>query len=108
MRYVTLLVAALVVACSATDDQTDLPPAPNPPRFIVGPVLANVTVGDSLQMSATFENVDPVPITWPSSDRTVATVSVTGTVHGFKAGKATVTARAPAYGFVTPIEVTVR
>lgn len=63
----------------------------------VSPAEASVQAGSAVQLTAQVK--DPAgnilkdrPVTWSSSDTTVATVSVSGLVRGIKAGAATITA----------------
>ena len=63
----------------------------------VGPVAASVTVGQSLQLSATLRDdsanlLSGRTVTWSSSNDTVATVSGTGLVTARNAGSATIRA----------------
>ena len=64
----------------------------------VAPAMANVMVGQQIQLSATTEDPSGAvstagPATWASSNAMVATVDATGLVKGLALGQATITAR---------------
>lgn len=80
LRRLALLIATLG-AC-------DAPSAPAPP-LIIQRGDSTVLVGDSLQLSVTGA---AAPVTWSSSDSTVARVTVAGGVVGVAPGNATISA----------------
>lgn len=67
-------------------------------HVIVTPALDTVIAGLSVQLSAALASAtDQVltgrPVTWASSDTTIATVNGAGLVHGVKGGEVTISAR---------------
>jgi hypothetical protein len=81
------LVAALVLGCH--DNVPNVGPSAG--LLQVNPPFAGVDSGTTQQLSASL-NGTVVPVTWVSSDVTVATVSATGLVTAVLPGKASVTA----------------
>jgi hypothetical protein len=81
------LLAAVVYGCG---DNTPTV-GPSAGLLQVSPPYAGVDQGTTENLSATL-NGTAVPVTWVSSDATVATVSANGLVTGIAPGKAAVTA----------------
>jgi hypothetical protein len=57
----------------------------------VDPLYAGIDQGTTTKLTATL-NDDPVPVTWATSDASVATVSSDGVVTGVAPGRASITA----------------
>lgn len=81
------------------DTLDKVPPVdPNPMQVdgvTTNTATANLKVGGTQQLTATISPADSkAPITWTSSNESVAMVSSTGLVKALKAGKAVVTAKA--------------
>lgn len=81
------LLTALVFGCG--DNTPDVGPSAG--LLLVTPLFAGVKQGATKQLTATL-NGTAVPVTWESSDATVATVSANGLVAGVAAGRAAITA----------------
>src|SRR5688572_8632816 len=80
-------VAALAYGC---DD--DIPSVgPSTGLLQVDPLFVGIDQGATTQLSASL-NGATVPVTWESSDETVATVSSSGLVTGVAGGRASITA----------------
>ncbi|HTT28254.1 MAG TPA: Ig-like domain-containing protein [Solirubrobacteraceae bacterium] len=78
---------------------------------VVTPATASVAVGSVAQLTATPKDSagNPVPgrpVTWRSSDSTIATVSGTGLVQGVRAGTVTITATIDAHSGTAGVTVT--
>jgi len=81
------LLAAVVLGCG-----DDLPSVgPSSGLLQVDPPFAGVDQGSTIQITASL-NGDDVPVTWETSDATVATVSADGLVTGLTPGMTSVTA----------------
>ena len=78
-------------ACSCSDKPDPEPPA-NVAVVTINRESASVPEYETIMLAATAENTDE-PITWTSSDESVATVDG-GVVYGVKAGSAVITASA--------------
>ena len=90
VRFVSsALLAAVVYGCSDNSPTV----GPSAGLLAVDPPFAGVDMGTTQQMTATL-NGDAVPVTWATSDASVATVSSTGLVTGVAVGSAAVTATA--------------
>jgi len=73
------------------------PPPPAPVASVtVSPVVASVSAGATVQLTATLKDANGLPtsgtVTWTTSNGAVATVSASGLVTGLVVGMATVTA----------------
>lgn len=86
--FSSALLAALTFGCSS-----DNIPSVGPSNGIlqVSPLFAGFLPGATKQLVATF-NGATVPVTWATSDATVATVSADGLVTGIASGSASITA----------------
>lgn len=105
------LVSVVAIADSAfetVDVRVSGPPGPVA-RVTVTPGTASLSLGDSLSLVSLQEdaigNVANRPVTWSSSDPSVAVVSTTGVVRPLKVGRATITARADGVAGVAEIGV---
>ncbi len=83
----------------ACNDAGDQPPPPEIVRVDVVPMFSTIDIGGSLPFSATAfgEGNVPVsgtPLTWSSSNTSIATVSATGVVTGVAFGDAVISAAA--------------
>lgn len=85
--YSTLLIAALAYGC---DDNTPTT-GPSAGLLEVDPLFVGVDQGSTTQLAASL-NGDDVPVTWESSDASIATVAADGVVTGVAPGRASVTA----------------
>jgi Bacterial pre-peptidase C-terminal domain/Bacterial Ig-like domain (group 2) len=85
--FSTALVAALALGCH--DNTPNVGPSVG--LLQVNPPFAGIDQGTTTTLTASL-NGTAVPVTWESSDATVATVSATGVVTGVAAGRASVTA----------------
>src|SRR6266566_4036526 len=81
------LLAAVVYGCG--DNTPDVGPSAG--LLAVTPLFAGVDQGTTQQLSASL-NGTVVPVTWATSDATVATVSANGVVTGVAPGKVAITA----------------
>ena len=83
-----LVATALATAC--------LQPPTEPRALLVTPPTASVGVGDAIRLTAIPDDdrapAPPGPVTWESSDTSVATVDSSGIVTGVGPGSATITA----------------
>lgn len=88
VRFLSIaFVAALAYGCG-----DDIPTVgPSAGLLQVDPLFVGVDQGETTQLSASL-NGSNVPVTWESSDPTVATVSGTGLVTGVAGGRASITA----------------
>lgn len=90
-----LLAGALAATCADPVGTGTLPPA----AVSVAPVTTSIAVGATARLVATVLDADGqvvtgVPVTWRSSDPSLAQVSDSGLVSGMAVGTATITARA--------------
>ena len=86
--FSTGLLAALVYGCS-----DNIPTVgPSSGLLQVSPLFAGFLPGATQQLTATL-NGQAVPVTWETSDATVATVSADGLVTGISSGTAAITAK---------------
>ena len=91
---------SLVLAALSCEEEPIIPPAPV--SIAITPDTASLDLEvDSVQLSAVVrdeggEVIPGVPVSWLSSDVSVATVSDSGLVRGVSNGKATITAMADA------------
>lgn len=85
--FSTALVAALALGCS--DNTPSVGPSAGLLR--VSPPFAGIDQGTTTTLTASLNGI-AVPVTWVSSDATVATVSAGGVVSGVAPGMASVTA----------------
>jgi hypothetical protein len=85
--FSSTLLAAMVLACG--DNVPDVGPSKG--LLVLDPPFAGVDQGTTEDFTATL-NGTAVPVTWATSDATIATVSATGTVTGVAPGNAAVTA----------------
>src|ERR1051325_11027912 len=88
---------AVTEALVATALATACPPPPTDPRaLLVTPPTASVGGGDAIRLTAIPDDdrapAPPGPVTWESSDTSVATVDSSGIVTGVGPGSATITA----------------
>jgi microbial collagenase len=81
------LLAAMILACGDNVPDT----GPSVGLLVVDPPFAGFLPGATLQLTATLNGAD-VPVTWESTDPTVATVSSTGLVTAVASGRSSVTA----------------
>src|SRR5207249_4018058 len=77
----------------------------------VSPASGSVPVGQTLQLTATLQDVNGNPltgrtVTWTSSNPSVATVSTSGVVTGVTVGAATITAASEGQSGTAAITVT--
>jgi hypothetical protein len=79
--FFAAMVAALVFGCS--DNTPDVGPSAG--FLLVTPLFAGVKQGATKQLTATL-NGTAIPVTWASSDATVATVSANGVVTAVAPG----------------------
>lgn len=83
---------------------------PGAQRIVMTPAAAALAVGERTMLSATIYGeggvVLDLPVTWETSDASVATVSPTGEVEGRAAGTAHVTGRASAASATVVVTVT--
>lgn len=94
-------ILALAVACgsdsSTTDPGTKPPPVVNVTSVDVTPQTAQLTAGQTAKLNATPRDASGNALTgrsisWSSSNTSIASVDITGTVTGVAAGNATITA----------------
>jgi uncharacterized protein YjdB len=85
-------------AIVAASEPVEPPPNVVPALVTVSPALSSVDEGDVIQLTATvFDaegNIIAVPVTWTTSDASVATVDQTGLVTGVAQGSVTISAQA--------------
>jgi hypothetical protein len=87
-------------------------PAPSPVASVaVSPVAASITVGQTVQLTATPKDAAGNPlsgqvVTWATGNAAVATVSAGGLVTGVAAGSATITAMSAGQSGVSTVTVT--
>ena len=89
--------AAALAACAGESLTNSGNPSNPVSTIIVSPVSANVTVDETLQLSAVLRDgnggsVSGRPISWSTEDGNIATVTPTGLVAGTDTGTATITA----------------
>src|SRR5213594_2783041 len=94
-KTLILVLASAVLAC--TERSTGITVGSVPVASVtVAPSSAIITVGQTLQLTATPKNASGNPltgvVTWVSSAPAVATVDASGLVTGVGAGPATITA----------------
>ena len=96
-----MLALTLVLACSDTTGPTPDPTLRRDPvqnaALRVAPTNATIGQGEALRFSATLTQgaalvSGGVPVSWFSSDESVATVDASGLVHGVNVGTARITA----------------
>lgn len=85
--FSSTLLAAMILACG--DNVPDVGPSTG--LLLVNPPFAGFLPGATKQLTATL-NGNAVPVTWATSDQTIATVSSTGLVTAVASGRASVTA----------------
>jgi hypothetical protein len=85
--FSSTLLTALVLACG--DNVPDVGPSNG--LLLVDPLFAGIDQGTTQDFTATL-NGAAVPVTWESTDPTIATVSASGVVTGVAPGSASVTA----------------
>lgn len=85
--FSSTLLAAMVLGCG--DNVPDVGPSTG--LLLVNPPFAGFLPGATKQLTATLNGND-VPVSWESSDPTVATVSSAGLVTAVASGRASVTA----------------
>jgi carboxypeptidase T len=83
------LVAALLLGCGDNVPDT----GPSTGLLQVDPLYAGIDQGTTTQLSAT-KNGSAIPVTWTSSDPSIATVSPDGVVTAVATGRASITASA--------------
>lgn len=81
------LVGVLIYGCG--DNVPDVGPSNG--YLLLTPLFAGVDSGTTQTLAATL-NGDPVPVTWATTDASIATVSADGVVTGVKPGAASITA----------------
>jgi uncharacterized protein YjdB len=89
------LLVALIALCASCAEHPTQPKTTN--SLTITPVADTVATGDTVRLGATLKDdagnvLTGHPVTWTSSDITVATVSGSGLVTGVAAGQATITA----------------
>jgi hypothetical protein len=93
-----LAIAALFITASACDDTFSPPPVrEGVATMTLIPRSATIQAGHVVSLKAEVfdefgDRMQNVSFTWTSSDESVATVSVTGTVQGQREGRAAITA----------------
>jgi hypothetical protein len=87
--FSSTLLAAMILACG--DNVPDVGPSTG--LLLVDPLFAGIDQGTTEDFTATL-NGAAIPVTWESTDPTIATVSADGVVTGVAPGKASVTATA--------------
>lgn len=80
------LVAALAYGCDDNDTV-----GPSAGLLLVDPLFAGIDQDSSIALSASLNGTD-VPVSWESSDPTIATVSANGVVTGLAGGRVAITA----------------
>jgi hypothetical protein len=81
------LIAVLIYGCG--DNVPDVGPSNG--YLLLTPLFAGVDSGTTQNLTATL-NGQPVPVTWATSNATIATVSADGVVSGLMPGRASITA----------------
>jgi carboxypeptidase T len=81
------LVGVLIYGCG--DNVPDVGPSNG--YLLLTPLFAGVDSGTTQTLAATL-NGDPVPVTWATTDASIASVSADGVVTGVKPGAASITA----------------
>ena len=93
-----ILAVVLVLTGAACSNDSLGPSTGGTGSLRVVPSVATISSGQALQLTATFfdEFGDPLKtsMTWSSSNPSVATVSISGTVYGREPGRAAITATA--------------
>lgn len=87
MKFLALLLASALAAVAFTACTT-------PTTVTLSQDYAEVFVGATFQLQATVTSDDVVPVSWSSSDETVARVDENGNVEALSQGSATITATA--------------
>src|SRR5882762_5283844 len=87
------------------------PPPPAPVASVtVSPAAASMSVGTTVQLTATLKDANGLPtsgsVTWATSNGTVATVSASGLVTGLGVGTATITATSGGQSGTAAVSVT--
>jgi len=86
VRYLpAVLIAGLIYGCG--DNVPDVGPSNG--YLLVTPLFAGVDSGTTQRLTATL-NGQPVPVTWATTDASIASVSADGVVNGLMPGKASV------------------
>ena len=85
--FSSTLLAAMILACG--DNVPDVGPSTG--LLLLDPLFAGIDQGTTQDFTATL-NGTAVPVTWATTDATIATVSANGTVTGVAPGNASVTA----------------
>ena len=80
-------IGVLIYGCS--DNVPDIGPSNG--YLLVTPLFAGVDSGTSQSLEATL-NGEAVPVTWATTDASIATVSADGVVNGLMPGRASITA----------------
>src|SRR6185437_9118865 len=93
-RLLCCLSMLLLAACGGGGGGSSASPQTS---LAVAPTMANVMVGQQIQLIATVKDASGAvltgrPVTWASSNTAVATVDMTGLVRGLALGQATITA----------------
>lgn len=81
------LIAVLIYGCG--DNVPDVGPSNG--FLLVTPLFAGVDSGTTQSLTATL-NGQPIPVTWATTDASIATVSADGLVNGLMPGRASITA----------------
>jgi uncharacterized protein YjdB len=94
-----LSAVAILAAAGACSSESIGPDRPDGGSVTVIPSRATINEGQVVQLTARLvdefgEPLEGVTLTWSSSNPSVATVSVTGTVFGHAPGRAAITASA--------------
>lgn len=111
LARITLAVALLTTAGGCSSDSTSPPPPSGVASVTVTPPAATLTVGGSVTLTATTrdgegEVLTDRPVTWSSSNSTVAPVSGTGVVSAVSpGGPVTITATSEGKSGTTQITV---
>jgi Tol biopolymer transport system component len=93
---VTLFLAAVLVACSDTNEPVETPARPVA-NVVVSPATTTILIGRSEELSAVASGADGEviegrPVQWATSDASIATVSSSGSVTAVAEGAATISA----------------
>ena len=95
MRYIRLTTVLLLAACG---DSTTTPPTPVATSITMSPTSVSLeALGETTQLTASVKDqsgatMSNAPVSWATSDATVATVSETALVTSVADGSATITA----------------